>query len=244
MGAATGAFLPTSRRRANGLFDTAPRRADLGWFDGGNAGMLARVDLQKPGPDLQSQHSLHIRQKTSWGKHRYRVYLDEEGKPGPLVAYVDEDKKAIKDNGFLYRDERCDEVLARFRARKLIDVAAAFDVETPDGTPIGSFQRQVKRSFYRSTYTLEQVDRPPIIVSERNKVVAILRRLWTLLPAVGDFPFPVRYNFDFVRDGVVVGGVERTGRLADNYLAWTDDAWLDRRLLIVMGAALDFRQGR
>ncbi len=37
---------------------------------------------------------------------------------------------------------------------------------------------------------------------------------------------------------------EKTGRLSDHYLAWTKDAKLDRRLLIAMGVALDFKQGR
>jgi hypothetical protein len=194
--------------------------------------------------ELQEQSRLHIQQKTSWSLHRYRVYLDQAGKPGDLVAYVDEDKNSFKDKGSIYVDEEKSQVLAEYRAHKLVDMSSAFDVVNESGAKIGSFRKEFKKSLYRSTWVLEQEGMAPISVVERNKTIAGMRRAWTLIPGAGEFPFPMRYHFDFLRDGKVVGGVEKTGRLADNYLAWTDDAKLDRRLLIAMGVALDFRQGR
>jgi hypothetical protein len=195
--------------------------------------------------DLQELDRLHIQQKTSLTRHRYRVYADNgKGKPGDLVAFVDQDTSGLKEKGVIYTGEDKSQVLAKFEARKLMDVAAAFDVYTPDGDKIGLFQREVGKSLYRSTWTLEQEGMPPIKVVERSKVTAIARRAWMWLPLVGDFPYPVRYHFDFIREGSVVGGVDKTGRLADNYLAWANDPKLDRRLMIAMGVALDFRQGR
>jgi uncharacterized protein YxjI len=195
--------------------------------------------------ELQDQDRLHIQQKTSLTRHRYRIYADNgAGKPGELIAYVDQDLGSIKDKGIIYTGEDKSQVLAEFRARKLIDVSAAFDVFAPDGTMIGGYRKEFKKSLYRSAWTLDQEGAPPITVLERNPTLAVVRRAWTLLPTVGDFPFPMRYHFDLLRDDAVIGGVDRVGRLADNYLAWARDPKLDRRLLISLGVALDFRQGR
>lgn len=193
--------------------------------------------------DLQEQDRFHIHQKLTLMIKKYRVFLDDgRGKPGDLVAFVEQDKDSLKDKVTIYTDERKSEVLAEFAARKLIDMTAAFDVHTPDGDRIGSFQKEFRTSLYRSTWTLEQEGEPPITAVERSKVLAILRRAWPWLPGLGDYPFPVRHHFVFKRGETVVGGVDKTARLSDNYLAWTNDRKLDRRLLIAMGVVLDFRQ--
>jgi hypothetical protein len=195
--------------------------------------------------ELQEQDQLHIQQKTSLTRHRYRIFVDNgAGKPGDLIAFVDQDSGSLKDKCIIYTGEDKSEVLAEFRARKLVDVSAAFEVFAPDGTTIGGYRKEFVQSLYRSTWMLEQEGTPPVTVIERSTALAITRRAWTLLPTVGDFPFPMRYHFDLIRDETVIGGVDRTGRLADNYLAWAKDPKLDRRLLIALGVALDFRQGR
>lgn len=195
--------------------------------------------------ELQQQDRLYIQQKTSLTRHRYRIFADNgAGKPGDLIAFVDQDSGSLKDKCIIYTGEDKSEVLAEFKARKLLDVSAAFDVFGPDGTVIGGYRKEFAQSLYRSTWIFEQEGMPPIRVLERNATLAVSRRAWTFLPFVGDFPFPMRYHFDLIRDGAVIGGVDRTGRLADNYLAWADDPKLDRRLLIALGVALDFRQGR
>lgn len=195
--------------------------------------------------DLQEQDRLLIQQKTSLMMHRYRVFLDNgKGKPGKLVAFVDQDKASVKDKVVIYAGEDKSEVLAEFKARKVIDASAAFDVFAPNGDRIGFYKREFTKSLYRSTWTLQQEGEPPITVVERSRPVAVSRRAWMLIPTVGEFPFLMRYHFDLIRDGTVIGGVEKAARLADNYLAWAKDERLDRRLLIAMGVALDFRQGR
>ncbi|MEV4319789.1 hypothetical protein [Actinocrispum sp. NPDC049592] len=195
--------------------------------------------------ELQELDKLHIQQKTSLTRHRYRVYADNgKGKPGDLVAFVDQDTSGLKEKEVIYTGEDKSVELARFEARQLMDVAAAFDVFTPEGEKIGWFQREVSKSLYRTTWSLTQEGMPPLKVIERSKFTAVARRIWMWLPLVGDFPYPVRYHFDFVRDDAVIGGVDKTGRLADNYLAWSQEPKLDRRLMIAMGVVLDFRQGR
>ncbi|MET0233720.1 MAG: hypothetical protein ABW224_03675 [Kibdelosporangium sp.] len=197
--------------------------------------------------DLQERDQLYIHQKLSLSFRRYQVFLGNgAGKADEdhVVAFIEQDKSSFKDKVVIYTDADKSQVLAEVKARKLIDLAAGFDVVTPDGEQIGGFKKEVGKSLMRTTWTLEQEGEAPITVIERSKPVAISRRLWTFLPVVGEFPFPMRFHFDFVRDGAVVGGVDKTHRLSDNYLAWTDQPKLDRRLLIAMGVALDFRQGR
>jgi hypothetical protein len=194
--------------------------------------------------NLQSQDRLHIQQKLSLSLKKYQVFLDDTGKPGDLVAYVEEDKKAFKDKVDIYTGEDKSEVLAEVKAHKLLDPAAGFDVTTPDGDPIGGFKKQVGKSLLQSTWTLQPAGAPPITVIERNKTIAICRRLWMLLPVVGEFPFPMRYHFEFNREGKGIGGVDKTHMLSDNYLAWIEDPNLDRRLLVAIGIAVDFRQSR
>jgi hypothetical protein len=195
--------------------------------------------------ELQELERLHIQQKTSLTRHRYRIYADNgAGKPGDLVAYVDQDLGSLKDKCIIYTDESKSATIAEFRARKVFDVSPAFDVFTSDGALIGSYKKVFTTSLYRSAWTLTSEGQPLITILERNPTLAVIRRAWTLVPMVGDFPFPMHYHFDLLREGTVIGGVDRIARLADNYLAWTDEPKLDRRLLISLGVALDFRQGR
>lgn len=141
--------------------------------------------------DLQEHQRLHVHRKTSLTRHRYRVFLDNgSGRPGGLVAFLDSDKAAVKDRGIIYSGEDKSQVLAEFRARKLIDASAAFDVVAPDGDRTGSCRRDVTRSLYRSAWTLEQEGEPSVTVVERNMALAIARRAWTLLPTVGTSPSP------------------------------------------------------
>lgn len=227
--------MPTARGHQRVL-----RRSAAGPTGGGRVG-----DQGGDAMSLQEQNRLLIHQKTSLLKLRYRVFLDDgKGKPGDLVAFVEQDKASFKDKVVIYAGEDKAEVLAEFRARKLLDASSAFDVFTPDGDIVGSHRKEFTKSLYRSTWTLQQGDDPPITVVERSAPVAVSRRAWTLLPTVGEFPFPLRYHFDLVREGRIIGGVEKTGRLTDHYLAWTKDGTLDRRLLVAMGVTLDFRQGR
>ena len=196
--------------------------------------------------DLQDQNRFHVHQKKTLMSNRYRVFLDEEGKPGELVALVEQSRSSIKDHVLIYTGVDKETVLAEFKARKFIDTKRTFDVFTPEGTELGFFHKDFGKSLYRSTWTLEPTDQSPIIVSERSKKLAIVRRLWNFLPLPGDIelPFPGRYHFDFTRGETVVGGVDKTARWSDHYLAHIEDMNLDRRLVIAMAVALDALQGR
>ncbi len=54
--------------------------------------------------------------------------------------------------------------------------------------------------------------------TERNRTVAIARRLWELVPVVSDLPSPFLFHFDFTApDGSIVLSSVRRRTLRDRY---------------------------
>ncbi|OXM74305.1 hypothetical protein CF166_05735 [Amycolatopsis sp. KNN50.9b] len=177
--------------------------------------------------------------------NRYEVFADDgNGGPGPLVAFVEQKRMTFREQVTLYADESKQYVLAAFRARKVIDLASAYDVTTGEGQSIGVFGKQFGKSLLRSTWRLEQPGLPPVEISERSMGLALFRRIWDFLPWVGDIPFPWKYHFDFVRDGQAVGSFEKKTRFRDHYLVRIADPSLDRRLVLAQAVALDALQSR
>jgi uncharacterized protein YxjI len=59
-----------------------------------------------------------------------------------------------------------------------------------------------------------------------------------------DWPFPVRYHFDFTADDRPVMSVDKTATIRDRYRLEIHEPQLDRRLAIAMAVALDALQSR
>lgn len=195
-------------------------------------------------PDLQSHDSFHIHQRLTMMINRYEVFTDEGGEPGTLVAFVEQKRLAFKEQVTIFTDDRKQTVLAGFKARKVLDVHGGYDVTAADGAPIGVFTKMFKSSLLRSTWTLDQPGTEPIVVTERSKGLALFRRLWDWIPYAGDFPFPIKYHFDWFRGEERVGVFEKKTRFRDHYLVHVDDPALDRRLVIAQAVALDALQSR
>ncbi len=177
--------------------------------------------------------------------NRYEIFADDgRGEPGPLVAFVEQKRMAFKEQVTLYRDQNKGLVLAGFKARKVIDLAGAYDVTAHDGRPIGVFGKVFGKSLLRSTWRLDQPDHPPITVSERSMAMALFRRIWDFLPWIGDLPFPWKYHFDFTIDSTVVAWFEKKTRFRDHYVVVIEDDTLDRRLVLAQAVALDALQSR
>jgi uncharacterized protein YxjI len=82
------------------------------------------------------------------------------------------------------------------------------------------------------------------VITERSTAVAIFRRLWDWIPWAGDFPFPIRYHFDWLRGDRRVGTFEKKTLFRDHYRVHVEDPALDRRLVIAQAVALDALQSR
>jgi hypothetical protein len=77
--------------------------------------------------------------------------------------------------------------------------------------------------------------------------MAIVRRIWGLIPYAGEIPFFIPFHFDFFADGEKAGGLHRPPGLGDRYLldvAGIPPERLDRRLAVAFAVGLDALQDR
>jgi uncharacterized protein YxjI len=191
---------------------------------------------------LQAQNVFLVRQKITPLVNRYVVSVPTTaGDEGEPVAFVEQKRLTFREEVTFFADERRTTPLFRFKARQIIDVGATYDVTAPDGTAIGLFRKDFKKSLLRSTWHLEQPPDLAAVGQERSPVVAILRRVWEL---VSDWGFPIPFHFDFAAGDVTVMTLDKTAVIRDRYRLEINVPGLDRRLAIAMAVALDALQSR
>ena len=84
----------------------------------------------------------------------------------------------------------------------------------------------------------------PVVVTERNLAIALLRRFWGLVPYLGDVPLPWVFHFDGTSsDGARVLTHTRRWGIRDRYVLDVEPP-LDSRLAIAMAICLDAMQKR
>jgi uncharacterized protein YxjI len=190
---------------------------------------------------LQAQTSLNVSQKITAFVNRYVVTVPTStGTDGEQVAFVEQKRLAFREEVTFFTDESKTTPLFKFKARQILDVGATYDVTAADGTPIGTFRKDFKKSLLRSTWHLEQGELTAV-GSERSQLIAILRRVWDLFE---DLPFFFKYHFDFVLGDKPVMSVDKTALIRDRYLVEIKEPTLDRRMAIAMAVALDALQSR
>ena len=188
--------------------------------------------------ELQGLRLLHVRQKITLMQNRYVVHAGmPDGTEGPQVAFAEQKRLAFKEQVTLYTDESKRQVLAGFKARKVIDLGSGYDVVDHTGAPIGMFRKDFRQSLLRSTWHLEQPGLPPAVGQERSQAVAIVRRF------VDELSW-LPYHFDFTINGTSVFSVQKKWGLRDHYVVDVPDPNLDRRLVIAMAVAVDALQSR
>ncbi|WP_329238303.1 hypothetical protein OG417_35570 [Actinoallomurus sp. NBC_01490] len=194
---------------------------------------------------LQTQQRLLVRQRVRPMVNQYEVHTEAaDGSEGELVAFAQQKRMAFKEQVTIYTDDTKQHALFGFKARKRLDLASAYDVTDPQGRPIGVFRKDFKASLIASTWHLEQPGLGVTTGSERNKTVAILRRVWDFIPYVEILPFAWPYHFDFTADGQETFSVDKRFGLRDRYVIDIKDPRLDRRLVIAQAVALDALQHR
>ena len=193
---------------------------------------------------IQKQNAFHVHQKITMMVNRYTVFTDVDGEPGELIGFVEQKRMSFKERVTIYTDEAKAATLAAFKARKVIDLASAYDVVGPGGQPLGVFGKKFKKSLLRSTWQLDQPGQEPVTISERSSGMALFRRIWDFIPWIGDSPFPWKYHFEFVRGSRKVGEFEKKTRFRDHYILRIEDDSLDRLLVLAQAIALDALQSR
>jgi len=191
-----------------------------------------------------------VKQKITMMVNRYEIRsVDANGAEGPLIAMAQQKRMAFKEQVTFYADEARTQPVFGFKARQRMDLAATYDVTDAAGTPIGSFRKEFAKSLLRSTWQLTATDGLQATGTERNHAVAIGRRLWDVVPVIGDLPSPFLFHFDFTApDGSIVLSSVRRRSLRDRYdveLPASANGWrLDWRVGAAMAVALDALQSR
>jgi hypothetical protein len=191
-----------------------------------------------------------LRQKVTLMVNRYEIRaVDASGAEGPVLAVAQQKRMALKEQVTFYADEARTQPVLSFKARQRMDLGATYDVMDAGGTPIGWFRKDFRKSLLRSSWHLGTPDGLEAYGTERNQNVAILRRVWELVPVVGELPLPFLFHFDFrAPDGSVVLSSERRRSLRDRYdihMPQASNGWqLDWRVGLAMAVALDALQSR
>lgn len=187
----------------------------------------------------------HVQQRVTPFQNSYRVLADDRGEPGGLIAFAQQKRMAFKEQFTLFRDESRTQPVLTIAADRRIDVRSTMTVRDPAGTVVGVLRKRGAASLLRSTWEAEQPGRPPVVVQERSLAVAVLRRIWGLVPYVGDVPLPFVFHFDGVDGtGETVLTHERRWGLRDRYVLQVRPDRVDPRLAIALAVCLDAMQKR
>jgi len=191
-----------------------------------------------------------VKQHITMMVNRYEIRsVEADGAEGPLIALAQQKRMAFKEQVTFYVDEARTQPVFGFKARKRMDFGATYDVTDATGTPIGSFRKEFAKSLMRSSWELTAPDGLVAKGIERNNTIAIVRRVWDLVPVIGDIPVPFLFHFDFrAPDGSIVLSSVRRASMRDRYdveLPAAPNGWrLDWRVGAAMAVALDALQGR
>lgn len=187
-----------------------------------------------------------VRQKVTLMVNRYLVFAaNPDGTEGQLMAFAEQKRMKLKEEVVFFTDESKQRRVFSFKARQRLDVRAEHDVLDEAGRPLGWFKKEFAASLLRSTWTLAA---PGLDArgQERRPVIAVLRRVWTAIPYLGDVWVPFVFHFDFVdaATGAPVLTSERQRSIRDRYAVTVQDPRLDFRVAASMAVALDALQSR
>lgn len=194
---------------------------------------------------MTSPARFHVSQKITPFQNQYRVQLDEGGEPGRLVAFAKQKRMALKESFTLYGDEASTTPVLRIDADRRIDIRSTFTVRDASGVVLGQLRKKGAASLLRSTWEMDQPGRPTVMVTERSPTVAALRRLWGMVPWLGDVPVPWVFHFDGTtpQSGVVLTHTRKWG-IRDRYVLEVHDPGIEPRLAIALAICLDAMQKR
>lgn len=189
--------------------------------------------------------SFFVKQKITVMVNRYQIIETlPDGNEGRLLAFAQQKRMSFKEKVHFYTDESKTQELFSFKARQGLDVRAEHDVFDQAGNAIGYFKKDFAASLLRSTWHIRCGDLEAT-GQERNATIAVLRRVWDLIPVVGDIWIPFLFHFDFMdSQGTIVLSSERKAQIRDSYRVTVPDERLDFRVAASIAVALDALQSR
>jgi uncharacterized protein YxjI len=176
--------------------------------------------------------TFYVRQRFAMMTNRYEIYAaNPDGSFGQLMGLAEQKRMALKEQVTFYSDETKARPVFGFKARRVMDLNAGYDIADEQGQQIGFFRKDFGASLLRSTFHLEG---PGFAGTgqERSMLVALVRRF-------SDIPF-LPIHFDFLStEGQPLLGVERQGSVRDKYTVHVPDQRVDFRVAASVAVALD-----
>ena len=205
---------------------------------------------QQPQGNPTAPTRFRMRQKLTLMINRYEIHgVGPDGAEVGLWAFAEQKRLAFKEQVTFFADAGKQQPVFGFKARTRMDLGATYDITDASGAPIGQFRKDFGKSLLRSTWHLTTADGRVAMGQERNQGIAILRRVWSLIPVIGDIPIPFLFHFDFtLPEGQVVMSSTKKPALRDVYeveLPPVDGGQpIDWRIGAAMSVALDALQSR
>ncbi|MGY1809301.1 hypothetical protein ACI8AF_18200 [Blastococcus sp. SYSU D00669] len=178
--------------------------------------------------------------------NRYEIRAaSPDGSEGNLLAFAEQKRMKLKEEVTFFADESRTRPVFPFKARQRLDVHAEHDVLDEFGQPLGNFSEDFGASLLRSTWNL-QAPGIDAVGKERRPFIAHPRRIWDLIPWLGDIWVPFVFHFGFVdrHTGGTVMVSERQKAIRDLYTVTVPDPRLDFRVAASTAVALDALQSR
>ena len=178
-----------------------------------------------------------LRQKFAVTINRYELQAaTADGQVGQSLGFAEQKRMAFKEEVTFYADQTRTRKVFSFKARKVMDLNAGYDVFDEARQPIGFFRKDFGASLLRSTF---HVEGPGYTATgrERSQFVAIVRRF-------SDIPF-LPIHFDYVTpDGQPLLSIERQGTVRDRYTVRVPDPRVDFRVAAALAVAMDALMSR
>jgi uncharacterized protein YxjI len=172
----------------------------------------------------------------------------DEKSAGEPVCFVKQKRLKIREEINFFADEGQKEHVLQVKKRNVLELRGLADVKLPSGELIGSLRKVFGKSLLRSTWEiLDPAGNTVATAHEKSMLMAILRRVWGVIPYVGDIPFFIPFHFDINIDGQKVGDYVRPFGLTDRYLLdlrGDSERRIDRRVAVAFTVALDALQDR
>lgn len=189
-----------------------------------------------------------LHQKITFLVNEYQVLEDAPGGQN-LIGYAKQKRLTMREQFTLFKDTAQTEVLATSAARSILDFGAIYDIADANGKPLGAAKKEFGKSLLNSTWSVYDPDVKKVLftLKEKSQFMAILRRLWELLPYVSDVPFPIKYHFVILKGNKLAGEYIKITRFRDHYALYLDDRFedkIDKRAWMVVAVLLDAMQSR
>ena len=176
--------------------------------------------------------TFYVRQRFAMMTNRYEIYAaNPDGSFGQLMGLAEQKKMALKEQVTFYSDETRARPVFAFKARRVMDLNAGYDITDEHGQPLGYFKKDFGASLLRTTF---HVEGPGFAGTgqERSMLVAVVRRFT-------DIPF-LPIHFDFVgTEGRPLLSVERQASVRDRYTVHVPDPRVDFRVAASLAVGLD-----